>query len=317
MQMHYSKLIAVNAWLDEYSIAEADCIESRQRITRQRRQHMNKYTYIRASLLLMLLFVVSPARAQMLYTDISPDTTLAAPDGVVFHNYFVDLNQDAKDDFKFTHFVPNASMKAVEVYSFADEPEEEILVNSGRAPLALEAFFEISAGSAGTWVNTFSGSSNSALFMNANYMPGSPWAGVVDGYLGVRIKVAGAWHYGWIRLDVPADASSFTLKDFAVNLYPGESILAGESLTTPVNPVTSPDLGVDIYSVGKTCIVEFNYPAVDNATAHIYTLLGKHVLSSPLSGKSNRIRMDAVPEGTYMVLVRDGENVWTRLVVMK
>jgi len=49
-----------------------------------------------------------------------------------------------------------------------------------------------------------------------------------DGYLGVRFKIGADQHYGWIRMDVQADAKWLVIKDFAYNAKPGAPINAGQ-----------------------------------------------------------------------------------------
>lgn len=43
---------------------------------------------------------------------------------------------------------------------------------------------------------------------------------VVDGYLGIRIKINNDWHYGWIRMDVDSNANKLVIKDYAYNEVP-------------------------------------------------------------------------------------------------
>lgn len=52
------------------------------------------------------------------------------------------------------------------------------------------------------------------------------WAGK-SGYIGVRFNLNGKPRYGWVRITVAANGSSFTIQDFAYNETPGAGIRAG------------------------------------------------------------------------------------------
>lgn len=47
-------------------------------------------------------------------------------------------------------------------------------------------------------------------------------------YIGVKFDVAGAAHYGWIRVGLSPDGKILTVRDYAYNTVPGRSIYAGE-----------------------------------------------------------------------------------------
>lgn len=61
------------------------------------------------------------------------------------------------------------------------------------------------------------------------------WVGAKDKYLAVRNKNnSGMWVYGWIKLDVPTLATSFTIKDYATHTVGDTYILAGQIMATNV-----------------------------------------------------------------------------------
>jgi PKD repeat protein len=66
------------------------------------------------------------------------------------------------------------------------------------------------------------------FFYNSPYHLGEWINGVVDGFLGIRIKINNLWHYGWIRMDVDVDAHKLTVKDFAYNLEAQKGIYTGQ-----------------------------------------------------------------------------------------
>lgn len=54
------------------------------------------------------------------------------------------------------------------------------------------------------------------------------WIGQTDKYLALKLNVGTNTYYGWVRLDVVATASSFTVKDYAYESTPNSCILTGQ-----------------------------------------------------------------------------------------
>ncbi len=75
---------------------------------------------------------------------------------------------------------------------------------------------------------------------------------VVDGYLGIRIKINNHWHYGWIRMDVDQNATMLTIKDFAYNEVPMQGIYTSQ--TNSYKPVR-----VEVCYVDSLCANMIGY----------------------------------------------------------
>lgn len=84
-------------------------------------------------------------------------------------------------------------------------------------------------------VNTIISASSS--FVNGGTYPNehtiysssyTKWAGKT-GYIGVRFTLNGKARYGWVRITVAADGSSYVLKGYAYNQAPDSSIRAGDA----------------------------------------------------------------------------------------
>lgn len=170
---------------------------------------------------LVLVAVSQSGIAQILYTDIEPDSIVAG----VEDSYFIDLNKDGTFDFEVRNFQPGGNYgKAVEFYTgfIGSSYSGEVLMTSSY-PLALNIneIIQESSDSA-EWKNGMG-------FLNDDGISGK-WLGVEDKYLALRLKVNQQYFYGWARLDIPLDASLFTIKDFALNQTADESILAGQKL---------------------------------------------------------------------------------------
>ncbi len=57
---------------------------------------------------------------------------------------------------------------------------------------------------------------------------------LVAGYLGLELNDGADTYYGWMRIDVTADAAQrMNIHEWAINTTPGESILVGQTVATP------------------------------------------------------------------------------------
>jgi hypothetical protein len=262
-----------------------------------------------------LLFAALPLHAQILYTDLEPDEVVKAPDNPPFKEYSLDINKDGKPDFKLEHFAPDPSFTAVEIYSWPDDPVEAILcdTHNGRPSALTEGFQITPAISSKQFMNTYTGSANSALFINNASSLTEDWDVGEDRYLGVLIELNGNWHVGWIRLNMPADASEFTIKDYAVQLTPNTWIEAGDKGATAVVNPDDPAVRAEIYSTGSAIIVNLPNMAQD-ATLDVYNILGAHAGQFALASPVNRIPMQNAVPGTYVAVVRAGQSFTTRVL---
>lgn len=273
--------------------------------------------FVMSIIIATLSFTAFPVYGQILYTDVEPDEVVKAPESLPFKVYNIDMNHDNKPDFKLQHFAPDPLNAAVEIYSWPDECTEAILCNTynGR-PSALEEGFTISpALSSKQFINTYHGGGNTALFINKAEVLTEEWDTDEDRYVGVLVEVNGNWHVGWIRLNMPADASEFTVKDYAIELTPNTPIQAGDQGNTGIDTPDDPTLLAEIYSTGSAIVVELPASAL-TSTLDLYTILGSHIGEYPLTAAVNRISMHSVPPGAYVAVVQQGSAVTTKLVAV-
>lgn len=171
---------------------------------------------------------------QIIYVDLSPD--------IVLHNTSydsLDIDNDGIYDIKFTQEDSIASQNANGVGITLMHYNIEFL---GLAPsydpshfytykLDSNIFVDVDASNQ-LWVTKFGPSDVVRImqmyFYNVPYHLGEWVNNVVDGYLGFRIKSNNLWHYGWIRMDVDADAFELKIKDYAYNLIAKQGIYTGQ-----------------------------------------------------------------------------------------
>ncbi len=213
---------------------------------------------------------VSDATGQIQYTDVDPDETLTGT------RFMLDLNGDATVDYEISNDgVFSGATPGTTARVYTSNSSSILGTNAGAAynyPFALSEGSPIEAGEV-TWIADMN-------YQTLNWMgcayTNSQWCdGQVDKYLGLRITVGTDQHYGWVRLDVPADASSITIKDYAINLTPNEGLEAGEGI-----------LGIDNNNIdGFTYFVDvnnnLNLKAANQLSAvSIYNVNGQKVIES-------------------------------------
>lgn len=227
-------------------------------------------------LLLSILSLAIPASSQITHTDINPDTTLQASVMIQFHRYDIDIDRDGTYDFYVKHFHPTEEEREAEFYTYMGK-QAEVMLDPYDFPLALTTDSVINGSK--TWRNGATPISSIAFPMSAN------WAGKGDRYMGLRIKLNNHWHYGWIKMEVPADTSRITLKEFAVNMHPDWSIKPGQLVPIGIQDLCSSEQKISIYPnpVKSTAIIASTAEGV----LAIYNAHGKMVKSLDIKPKEN------------------------------
>lgn len=182
------------------------------------------------------VLMAGSADAQIIYTDEDPDFVLTE-----VGDYELDLDGNSAVDFTL-HLIGTAS--GGQAIRFYPATGNEVLGSTSYSgayflPFALDADAEIN-GSQTLWNGTINASSGGlgvlTLAWGGSY--GNWTSDVTDKYLGLRFNVDGSTHYGWMRLDVVANAGGFTVKDYAYNSVADEGLLAGEMPGVNIQEVT-------------------------------------------------------------------------------
>lgn len=274
-------------------------------------------TLVKLSASAVLIFIVlcsSGLKAQILYTDINPDTTVVAPDNN-WGMYYVDLNHDGADDFVINHHNMLIAWNYQKVEMCIQGYDSEILCETSynHYPYAYSLNDVIGEGNT-QWYNPVS----SMIILNENG-GGGFWVGVTDKYIAVRLKVANKWHYGWIRMDVPADAGSYTVKDFAFNTVPNQPILAGEGSpqvsVRGLDPVT-PSLTLSPNPLKSTDCLQFGR-TFKTVSISIYDISGKLVEQDKQKGVSSyQLKNKGIKPGIYFIrLITDQGQFTSKLIL--
>lgn len=191
------------------------------------------------SILIIALLFSARGKAQIVYTDVNPDSVSS---GV----YNLDLNNDATTDFIISQTVGSPICTHNTHYiRISPTGNNEVLTNSTPYVYKLSSNTVID-----TSTNFWSNNANQTMLYyhwQTLMCPGGAYAGqgnwlnAVNGYLGLKLFVNNIPYCGWALLNTSSSASSgiptFTIQGYAYNSIPGEQIAAGEigcNLPTPI-----------------------------------------------------------------------------------
>jgi hypothetical protein len=126
-----------------------------------------------------------------------------------------------------------------------------------------------------------------------------PWnGGVTDGYVGLRFEIGDSLHYGWMRIDVSADAKTVMIKDAAFNTIPDSSLWAG-SVFLGSDESSLPEILLNRNSIrvsersGTASILE------------VFSSSGVQVAKLVTEGAPMEYALETLPKGLYIARLSD------------
>jgi hypothetical protein len=260
---------------------------------------------------------MNAADAQVVYTNVTPDSTLNA--GEIFN---LDLNNDAVADFKLLQksgvYASYFSYDAVAVYALNGPNALDTAGGNGTAA-AFDAGITIDQTL--NWVDSTEAAMQTPPVSNglALYLPAfgqgiGNFMGVTGKFLPLRFDVGTSRYYGWVRLDVAADARSFTVIDYAYT-----NLLNSYSITGQLVGISESALNnkVNIFSFNKNITVELDPEVTPEGTIAVTDVAGKQISETSVSSNSVIIPMDQAQSGVYLVTVKQSNGSYTKRVFVK
>jgi hypothetical protein len=257
------------------------------------------------------------AKGQVLYTDIQPDVIVGPPSWGGQLNYFIDINQDGTNDFKFSYNNSSFTCGAGGAYGpFYYGGSAFLKINP--VQLTDEIFYGTAVGGVltGSYCYSQPYAFNPGASPNINQT--SVWTTYelmfwqdVDcsGYplcesrwpsgnkfVAVKMHIGNANYMGWIRAELVGNV--VILKDFAISNIPNVSL-----------PTGAMSLNVGLQQLDAIAEVEFHQLQMSlsfseiprNATLHLYNLTGEEIFSSSCNSKEISY-LFSVP-GVYLIQV--------------
>lgn len=274
----------------------------------------------------------SPINAQIIYTDVVPDTTV----GFDADHYALDLNNDGISDFMFKSLWSSGSKWALaKPFPYTSQNQNAIGASlSGSAfPYALGSG-QIIDGNL-NWVSLGNLAYNnfpSATFPWASWeilgwyyqdassstWSGGNWNGMSGKFIPLRLSVNGNIHYGWARLDVAGSSYPFTIKDYAYNSIPGQLIHAGDTLGN-ISTSTQEELSERhfvVYTNPGNAELIIESPFME-AELSIFNSLGQKVFGKHIISSKEFVSLSDLSSGIYIIRLQHADNILKEKIIIE
>jgi len=268
------------------------------------------------------------ANAQIVYTDVIPDSTLYCPvsNGIVTKNYNLDLNNDANNDFILTAIYYYSAKKGVATYS--DVTASPLNGNAVKdtldvsIPLQFNAVIDSNLLLNQSWQT--SGSHSLKTVVDDKGGGGDTiwgiWDNLSDYYLGLRLLQSGQTYYGWVRLrvDVTSSYASIIVRDYAYNSIPNQPILAGQTNTTGIND-NSFTSSINIYPNPATNYLTIALGGSNQKIGVTITDITGKIIYRLTTNETNKIEVNTkdFAEGIYVVRIQAADFIGTKKLVVE
>ena len=297
-----------------------------------KKQLLKKFSYFIIPTLSGAMMFSASTNAQIVYTDIVPDSTLhcQVPNGFVTKSYNLDLNNDANNDFILTAYynnppqIGNETLSRVTASPLNGNAVKDTLVNSDTVSIPLQFNAVIDSN---MLLNQSWQTSGSQILKNgayggslANDTVWGQWDSLADYYLGLRLLLSGQTHYGWVRLrvDVTNSYASLIVKDYAYNSIPNQPILAGQTTATGIveNSFAS---SVNIYPNPADNHFTITFGSNNKKVEVTITDITGKIIYSTSATNTEKIEVNAkeFAEGVYLVQIQSADFIATKKLVVE
>lgn len=250
------------------------------------------------------------ANAQVVYTDINPDTVLH--DSLIYN---LDFDNNGQPEMRFETVSYQASsgiinLAVVNVLGNANNAVLGSLYSSSYPfPFSMNNGDSISSTNTNWQAQTMN---NGIQYLGAVYgtYTFANWLGVNDKYLGVRFRIGANTHYGWVRLSVTSNADTITIKDYAYQTLPGVGITAGQLVGMPKY---NDNQNISIFASQNTVVIrntEYNKGGI----VRIVNTMGETISETAITEENMRISLDGKATGIYFVEVVRNDERFTKKV---
>ena len=188
---------------------------------------LNAYALAASAAGVGVLALAQSAEAEIIYT---PTHQVIGPNS----KYNLDLNNDGITDFVITNRLKSATRYFGATLTLSPGTRASAVTKhpgfGGTGPYALAKGVTIGASQDWSRGGTMA---KANLLQGGTFSSGSKWASVSNRYLGLRIVVNHAWHYGWARMTVKIDsktgAITAILTGYAYETTANKGLIAGRT----------------------------------------------------------------------------------------
>ena len=190
------------------------------------------------------------ANAQVWGFDVDPDAVLSSS------GQSLNINFNGNVAFNIKYITTGTSTHNY-LYIISEKTASAQWIKRGLGrPKPLSSSYVISASAAAGWANN----NNYIAFVSefGSFSGGSFFG--AGKYIGVRFKISGSYHYGWILVNIAGDASSgMTIKSYAYEQTAGDPITANGSLPVELNSFSAKLNSRKVELAWKTATEKNNY----------------------------------------------------------
>jgi hypothetical protein len=196
--------------------------------------------------LLFFGFIAFYSQAQVIYTDVNPDSLVSS-------SYELDLNNDGTPEFR----IEKTTDGGIDIVQATGLSNQDSLIGYYAGFPAITGY--PSALSSNEIIDSTS------TFVDEGVMGGdhelimedADWPDGFNRYLGLKFNISGEVHYGWAKIKISTDYAAFTISEYAYSATAGEAINSGITLIE------------DNYSSISEMTI-FPNPSAENATLSFY-----------------------------------------------
>jgi len=277
---------------------------------------IKKISYILTQSLLQIVLTsaciwTNTSNAQVIYTDIMPDSIFNCASGTIKF-YEIDLNNDGTKDFKILYRFRQLMIETYNQNSFSNQSSVGSNIFNPHPYATGDTIKPISQ-----W-KTANGSSTYAYLWDDHGTYGVFSPSVLNQYLGLKLTVGTNVYYGWVRLDFttsppisgPHDyLNTLTIKDYAYESTSNKYIITG---TGPSGLHKSVITVPEIFVFEKT----LHLPNVSNelSTCTLYDVTGKRIIKNIYN---NTADLSDLNSGLYIVELKVAGNFLIKKIIVE
>jgi len=284
--------------------------------------NLKKYSLLAGS----VTAAISTVNAQIVYTDVNPDTLLNNNGEI----YALDLDNNGIAEFNI-QFVDTAYFYSFYGVQISSQYVGASIsnVNPGAAFVGDTALFYPSALAQGDTINgndifassygapileflsstVISGTStNQSSNSYGNFIPNQ------EAFIGVKFDISGNVHYGWLRVEMSSGADTIIIKDYAYESSANTAIIAGNTGGGMLS-IAQTDNNITINKIQNTLYIKLD-DYKNNPLLNIYDISGREVLKSKLSSNNEQISLNDFEVGIYLVRVVSGDDIFSKKIYL-
>jgi hypothetical protein len=242
-----------------------------------------------------LAAVYFPSKAQIIYTDITPDLSFSED-----QMYLLDVDNDLTNDYIIEQIDSTISGYPLEGVQLRSLNGNEAVYYTGSLTF-LQSFTagELIDGAEQWTVPSPSLPAGGIITVGSNPVPAGDWINGFDYYAGLRFIVGSNQYYGWVRFSMTTDGLNFTMKDYAYHSTTDQALLAGATVDG-IGEQCDGENSCD-FSINRTSdlITVTDLKNLDGQF-EIYSLNGSLIQSGNVS-KTASIELSLLDNGIYML----------------